>query len=157
MSGFHETENDRQAEREFQKYAQCRYDTLLGPHKALVAKMPFAAACDFRVQVDGGVIEFIEFKKRGFHWGEFPSVFLSCKKVSKLIELGETKATSVLFIIEDRTGSRYWTKVDRRLLKLTVKRGGRSANPRDSRDLHDDVYLIPNDEFTECEPCTPSA
>jgi len=104
-------------------------------------KLPDNHFADFCI-VDANVrvSAFVEFKKRSFRWGDYPTVMLSVSKFHKLISTREVKVRS-FFVVEDSQGELKAVNLHRADLDYRVEYGGRTAKTRDSRDIEPVVHI----------------
>jgi hypothetical protein len=104
-------------------------------------KLPDNHFSDF-VVIDGlsKVIAYVEYKKRKFMWGDYPTVILSVTKFAKLVASKEIRVRS-FFVVEDSSGEVKALDIHRADLDYRVEYGGRTSNTRDSRDIEPVVHL----------------
>ena len=104
-------------------------------------KLPDNHFADFCV-VDANirVAGFVEFKRRSFRWGDYPTVMLSASKFQKLISTKEVRIRS-FFVVEDAAGEVKAVDLHRADLDYRVEYGGRTSKTRDRHDIEPVVHI----------------
>ncbi len=91
------------------------------------------------------VVAYVEYKKRSFTWGEYPTVMLSVTKFAKLVATRDIRVRS-FFVVEDMTGEIRAIDLHRSDLDYRVEYGGRTSKTRDRRDI-EPVAHIKTEQF----------
>ena len=92
------------------------------------------------------MLAWIEYKRRKFVWGQYPTVILSLRKVFALMRYASL-GHKAMFVVEDDEGDmRYWPIAEDEVIGWMVERGGRTANTRDDGDI-EPVVMIPVARF----------
>lgn len=109
-------------------------------------KLPMTHPIDFVATFNDRVLAWIEYKKRGFIWGDYPSVIISVRKVSSLRRFAAI-AGKALFVVEDKTGELRATRIhlDERFDQVAMW-GGQTRTTRDPTDI-EPVVMLPLDRF----------
>ncbi len=104
-------------------------------------KLPKNHFADFAV-VDGKseIRAFVEYKRRHFRWGDYPTVILSAVKFSKLRGVQGLRVRA-FFVVEDDGGEIRALELTRPDLDFWVEYGGRTFNTRDDMDIEPVVHL----------------
>ena len=104
-------------------------------------KLPPNHFADFAI-VDGTsrILSFVEYKRRRFRWGDYPTILLSAVKFLKLLEVKNLNVRS-FFVVEDDGGEVWALELTRADLDFTIEYGGRTFNTRDERDIEPVVHF----------------
>jgi hypothetical protein len=112
-------------------------------------KMPSTHFSDcVMIDRDGKVRAYIEYKKRGMKWGDYPTIMLSASKYLRLDEVRNLPKVGAYFAVEDRTGSIRMVDLHDPLSGMFVVWGGRTASTRDTMDI-EPVCHFPVQSFEE--------
>lgn len=104
-------------------------------------KLPRNHFADFVVVGEGGgILSYVEYKRRKFKWGAYPTILLSATKFLKLRSVSGLRVRS-FFVVEDDDGDIRALELTRADLDFTVEYGGRTAQTRDPRDIEPVVHL----------------
>ena len=131
---MYEDEDDRANE-------QSAKERLEKAWKVQLRKLPGTHPIDFVATSNDRVLAWIEYKKRSFVWGDYPSVIISVRKLSSLKRFGAV-AGMCIFVVEDKNGDMRAARIslDER---FTAFWGGQTATTRDPTDV-EPVVMLPN-------------
>jgi len=90
----------------------------------------------------------VEYKKRHFRFGQYPTVMLAKQKVDGL--LTNVYAAIPMFLVEDSTGTLRWANLSMIDPDTIVMDGGRTRATRRKLDV-EPCYYIPNSLFKPVE------
>jgi hypothetical protein len=107
-------------------------------------KLPKNHFADF-VVVDqkSQIIAFVEYKKRSFKWGDYPTVMLSAEKFGKLRAVADMRVRS-FFVVEAKGEELKAVELTRPDLDFKIEYGGRTFKTRDSYDIEPVAHLSAN-------------
>jgi len=111
-----------------------------------IRKLPATHPIDF-VGIQGKrIIAWIEYKKRSFAWGDYPTVIISVRKVSSLKKFSEV-AGRPYFVVEDKHGEMRAASLaaDERF-DSSAQIGGQTVTTRDPTDI-EPVVMLPLERF----------
>ncbi len=97
---------------------------------------------------DGKVRAYVEYKKRGMSWGDFPTIMLSASKYLRLDEVRNLPDVGAYFAVEDKSGSIKMVDLHSPASGMFVVWGGRTVSTRDSMDI-EPVCHFPVRSFEE--------
>lgn len=105
-------------------------------------KLPKNHYADFVVvDAKARILAFVEFKRRNFSWGDYPTVMLSAEKFGKLRAVGGLRVRSY-FVVEANGGDVRAVELTRPDLDFNVEYGGRTFKTRDSFDVEPVAHLL---------------
>lgn len=118
--------------------------------KVTLRKLPKTHPIDFIAIRDGRIVAWVEYKKRSFAWGDYPTVIISVRKVSSLRKFSEV-AGHPYFVVEDKHG-------EMRVARLTMlerfdrhtQLGGQTVTTRDPTDI-EPVVMLPIARFKKVD------
>ena len=136
---MYEDEGDRANEQS----AKARIEEEWG---VLLHKLPTTHPIDFVATRGERILAWIEYKKRTFRWGDYPSVIISVRKISSLRRFASVVGKAI-FVVEDRTGELRAARIalDERF-DLEACWGGQTQTTRDPTDI-EPVVMLPLDRF----------
>ena len=117
-----------------------------GAFRGVARKLPENHFADFVIlDRKSRVISYVEYKKRNFVGGDYPTGMLSVTKFSKLVATRDIRVRS-FFVVEDSAGDIRAINLHRADLDFRVEYGGRTVNTRDRRDV-EPVAHISTEQF----------
>lgn len=139
---LYETESDRRAEMEIAQEIEARLHIRLH-------KLPNSYWLDFFATLDGGgPVAWVEVKdRRGFRWGQYPTVMVSVLKVQNASRLIDATGLPALFVVRDVEGDTRCVDFGAMLKRSDLIRwGGRTHWTRDASDI-EPVMHVPIEWF----------
>lgn len=136
---LYEDQRDRDNELDARKRIQTAWNCTLH-------KLPGTHPIDFVAMRGERLMAWIEYKKRGFVWGQYDTVIISVRKVSSLRRFAAV-AGRAFFVVEDKKGEMRAAPIalDERF-DAHASWGGQTATTRDPTDV-EPVVMLPLDRF----------